>query len=251
MKQEIFQKVYRGRQSWLHHASYLRMSKVLVILDFIRRWKIPIQGARVLDYGFGAGTLFRYLPASTKISGVEQDPILCQEVGRQLSARGFQDVRLEAIDPDETRPHPLLDGSYDLVICSHVLEHLENPARLLRQFRGALSFSGRILGVIPIHERRPNPHHLRKAGRPEVEQWAKQAGLILEVYEEADPWLYWFQPLYAEDHGWRHRLAQAVSLTLGIPATLLGPSRWMELGKAFRRMTASLPTQATFSLRLS
>jgi len=249
MKQEIFQKVYRGRQSWLHHASYLRMSKVLVILDFIERWKIPVEGTRLLDYGFGAGTLFRYLPASTKIFGVEQDPILCQEVVRQLSARGFQNVRLEVIQPAEPCPHPLLEGPYDLVVCSHVLEHLENPARLLQQFRGALAPSGRILGVIPIHERRPNPHHLLQAGRTEVAEWGRQAGLILEVYEEADPWLYWFQPLYAEDHGWRHRLAQAVSLALGVPATLLGPSRWSASGEVFRRLTGSLATQAIFCLR--
>jgi hypothetical protein len=35
--QEIFETVYRGRQGWLHHSSYMRMAKVMLALRALRR----------------------------------------------------------------------------------------------------------------------------------------------------------------------------------------------------------------------
>ena len=68
--QARFETVYRGRQGALHHASYLRMSKVLFALRVLRRAGLPLDRAEVFDYGFGAGTFYRYCPTSAKLNGV-------------------------------------------------------------------------------------------------------------------------------------------------------------------------------------
>ena len=65
---------YRGRQSVLHHASYMRMSKVLLALRLCEEARVKLEDTEILDYGFGAGTFFRYCPPSSRLFGVEIDP---------------------------------------------------------------------------------------------------------------------------------------------------------------------------------
>ena len=249
MKQEIFQKVYRGRQSWLHHASYLRMSKVLLILDFIRRCKIPLEGIRVLDYGFGAGTLFHYLPKTANLFGVEQDPEVCKEVAARIKKKWYGEVDLDPIELERWTEHRLLKQKYDLIICSHVLEHLPEPEKLLKVLGECLSPTGRIVGLVPIHERAENPHHVQKVNEETVNRWAKGSAVVVEKYMEADPWLYWLQPIYTHDAGAWHIMAQGISLGLGLLARLSGTRGWARLGRIFGVLTGSLPTQAAFILK--
>lgn len=96
--QEVFETVYRKRQGVLHHASYMRMCKVLLALRILRVAGMQLNGKSLLDYGFGAGTFFRYCPQETLLCGVEQDPVVCHEVAEMLQGRSFKNVDLQAID---------------------------------------------------------------------------------------------------------------------------------------------------------
>ncbi|SVB28446.1 uncharacterized protein METZ01_LOCUS181300, partial [marine metagenome] len=51
-RQAIFEQVYRGRQSALHHLAYMRTSKVLLAIDALERAGVELSKSRVLDYGF-------------------------------------------------------------------------------------------------------------------------------------------------------------------------------------------------------
>jgi len=136
-----------------------------------------------------------------------------------------------------------------LVLCSHVLEHFEDPQSYLQNIKSCLKRQGAFLGLVPINERVENPHHLHKVDRNVIVEWARKANLELTYYIEADPWMYWFQSLYTADEGIRRRLTQALSLALGIPATALGPDAWEYVSKPYAMLTQSEPTQAAFILR--
>lgn len=248
MDQRVFLHAYRGRQSALHHASYLRMSKVLLSLRAIHRLGIDLHGARVFDFGFGAGTFLRHCPRSARLAGVEQDPHTVDEVAAMLRERGFVHVDLQAVEPAAWSAHPLLSGRYDLIHLSHVLEHMPDPAAFLTRMAACLAPGGRVLALVPLNERAQNPHHLHRVDRQVIQAWSERAGLRPVDYEEADPLGYWPQPLYTANRGWRHRAAQTLSLALGVPATLLGPERWFALSEALQRPTRSLPSQAVFAL---
>jgi 2-polyprenyl-3-methyl-5-hydroxy-6-metoxy-1,4-benzoquinol methylase len=246
--QEIFQDCYRGRQTALHHMSYMRMAKVLLTLDLLQKAGIPLEGKAVFDYGFGAGTFFRYCPTNTRLSGVEIDPQNVEAVKAMLAKRGYRDLRLEIIEIDAWEQHPLLQQKHDVVLCSHVLEHLPDPASFLRRIRECLADRGSLVGLVPLNERRPNPHHVQTVDAATIRHWAEQAGLKVTCYIEADPWTYWVQPLYTFDSSLSHKLAQAISLLLGLPATALGHRLWRLIGRAFAALTFSRPTQAAFVL---
>ena len=247
MSQQVFETVYRGRQGWLRHAAYMRMSKVHLALRTLRAVGRLGGIASVFDYGFGSGTLLRYLPKKWRIYGVEQDQVVVGEVAEMLREVGFLSVDLQAICISSWTESPLLKRKYDVVICSHVLEHLEDPVGFLRVVSACLEDSGVFVGLVPINERAQNPHHVQVVTRSLVESWARATSLSLVHYEENDPYLYWLQPLYVHDSGWRHRMAQVASLALGVLSKGIGESLWLgPIATAFSLV--SRPTQAAFVL---
>lgn len=246
--QEKFEKIYRGRQGPLHHLSYMRLSKVLLALRALRCNSISLKSQSVFDYGFGAGTFFLFCPRDCQLSGVEQDPVVCQEVTQMLFDRGYRQVKLREIDIGRWEENPLLEKQYDLFLCSHVLEHLPDPPAFLRTVQRCLKPTGIFLGLVPINERAANPHHLQKIDHSVVEGWARDSGYELTYYEENDPFLYWIQPLYASGVGWRRYLGQSVRLMVGISSRICGERLWYGL-LARLALWVCKPTQAVFVLR--
>lgn len=248
--QQVFETVYRGRQSALHHMAYMRMAKVLLIQQILAKAGIDLADKSLFDYGFGAGTFFRYCPVSTRLFGVEMDPVAVAEVGRMLLHCGHPNARLASIDIAHWETHPLLRESYDVVLCSHVLEHLADPVGFLRRLKESLKPDGVLVGLLPLNERQRNPHHVQVVDRAKVLNWLEASALRVRCYLEADPWIYWIQPLFTHDseRGARfiHVLAQAFSLGLGIPATLMGYQMWERISGPFGWLTRSKPTQAAF-----
>src|SRR5262245_26799036 len=116
---DVFSHVYRGRQSDLHHMAYLRMSKVLLALHVLELMRFDLASRSIFDYGFGAGTFFRYCPTSARLYGVETDHENVSATRGMLERRGHQNPTLATIEVDRWSVHPLLDRRYDLVLCSH------------------------------------------------------------------------------------------------------------------------------------
>ena len=225
------------------------MGKVLLALRILRLTGLPLDKLEVFDYGFGAGTFYRYMPKTVRLFGVEQDPVVCQEVADMLTERGFKHIDLQPIEIKHWKEHPLLQKRYDLFLCSHVLEHLPDPIDFLKTVRPCVKPDGLFLGLVPINERAENPHHLHKVDCAVVKGWATDAGYEVAYYEENDPFPYWVQPLYTVTSGWKHKMAQAISLDLGMSATLFGERLWFAWGRIFGKLTFSKPTQAAFILK--
>jgi hypothetical protein len=119
--QEAFKTCYRGRKGQLFHVAYMRMGKVLLALRALRLACVGLSERALFDYGFGAGTFYRYCPLSTNLSGVEQDPVVCKEVTQMLSSRGHKHIDLQPIEIERWKEHPLLKKQYGVFLCSHVL----------------------------------------------------------------------------------------------------------------------------------
>jgi len=246
--QKFFETCYRGRQSAMHHRAYMRIGKVFPALEILRKNCLSTNELSVFDYGFGAGTLFRHLPSNCRLYGVEQDPVTVREVTDMLQSRGFPEIDLREIDINHWQDHPLLSREYDLIICSHVLEHLPDPVQFLARLRTCLAPQGTFVGLVPLNELRQNPHHYWKTDRSLIDKWIDSAGLRLIDYAEEDPWAYWIQPLYANDSSNRI-IAQALSLGMGLLASSAGQIRWAKIGQLFATVSRSKPTQACFAAR--
>lgn len=99
----------------------------------------PGKGRRVLDAGCGNGYLAGLIAErGYDVTGIE----------RPGYATDFpKTARLVEADLDQGLPE--LDGRFDYIVCADVLEHLRDPAGLLRQFRAVLAPGGKLIGSLP------------------------------------------------------------------------------------------------------
>jgi SAM-dependent methyltransferase len=126
-----------------------RTSATYAVRAPLARWlraesaAIP-QGARVLDVGCGVKPYEPWFRARAS-----------SYVGVDIAENPLADVVGVVEDL------PLEDGSFDVVLCSQVLEHCDDPARAVRELRRVTAPGGRVLasthGTQVYH---PSPHDL-------------------------------------------------------------------------------------------
>jgi len=104
---------------------------------------VPTDAARILDLGCGTGSLGGFLreQKEREIVGItfaeDEARIARQRLSHVIVAN------LDTYTPESSL------GKFDAVICSHVLEHLLDPARLLRSVASHLNPGGRLLVALP------------------------------------------------------------------------------------------------------
>jgi SAM-dependent methyltransferase len=105
--------------------------------------QIPSHAREVLDVGCGTGTHARILAARGAI--VDGITLSADEL-----AEAAPDCRMCWIHDLETGFPQSISRAYDIVLCSHVLEHLRWPERLLLEARRLLTpAQGRIVAAVP------------------------------------------------------------------------------------------------------
>jgi 2-polyprenyl-3-methyl-5-hydroxy-6-metoxy-1,4-benzoquinol methylase len=98
----------------------------------------------VLEFGAGTGTLMRKLLVEGSALRLTGADVLPRPAG--LS----QEV--EWIQADLNAPLPCPDASFDAIISTEVIEHLENPRAVFREFSRLLGRGGRLLLTTPNQE---------------------------------------------------------------------------------------------------
>lgn len=103
--------------------------------------KTRAPGSRLLDIGFGRGHLLQLAAAfGFEVYGVDRSPALIDDLQPLLGKRLHQ-AGLDGSD--------LPWGSFDVIVMSHVLEHLEDPGAMLRKAARALNPEGVLYVAVP------------------------------------------------------------------------------------------------------
>ncbi|HVU73892.1 MAG TPA: methyltransferase domain-containing protein [Mycobacteriales bacterium] len=102
------------------------------------------RGKKVLDLGCATGGLAQLLTSwDCTVVGIEADP-----EAAKLAERWCQ--RVVVADLDTADVFQLVDGEqFDVVVAGDVLEHLRDPARLLRDLRGVIAPGGYLATSVP------------------------------------------------------------------------------------------------------
>ncbi|WP_224766125.1 class I SAM-dependent methyltransferase [Nocardioides campestrisoli] len=105
--------------------------------------RLPEPPARVADLGCGTGTLSVLLAEDGyQVDGLDFSPRMVEAAGRKgAGVRGVRFMQGDAFAPT------LPEGSYDVVLCRHVLWAMPDPAVALSRWLRLLSPSGRLVLV--------------------------------------------------------------------------------------------------------
>lgn len=130
------------------NSSWQKLIGSLVFLHPIRRAFIDCgvlrlnsqPGGRLLEVGCASGGLLEYLQSlGWQTEGVEIDPVAVE----QARLKKLQ-VRLGQLE-DQGYPH----NHFDVIVMSHVIEHIHDPLELLRECRRILKPNGRLVIITP------------------------------------------------------------------------------------------------------
>ncbi|MGI8965975.1 MAG: class I SAM-dependent methyltransferase [Limisphaerales bacterium] len=229
----------------------MRLCKVFAALALLQRNQLSLSGKTFCDLGFGAGTFFRFCPLDAQLAGVEMDSVVVREVEGMLQSRGHRNLRLETIPPSGNPFEASLfkESRFDILFCSHVLEHLADPPECLRALAKLCAEDGVILALVPINEKVPNPHHIQVVNQEVFKKWAEAASLEVIDYIELDALGYWWQPIVASNGKVARIAAQISSLGLGLFSSLIGFSAWSGLSAGLVSAGLAKPSQAVALLK--
>lgn len=110
-----------------------------VVLTEIERSK---RGGAILDFGAGTGTLAQALAATGQFERIVA--IDLYDYGA-VRGQGVQWV----LSSDLNEPVPLADDSFDVLVAVEVIEHLENPREVAREWHRLLRPGGLLIATTP------------------------------------------------------------------------------------------------------
>lgn len=146
---------------WYMHASSLHFFRQRL------ETRVP-RGGRVLEVGSGHGLLL-YLALTdfnlAEAHGWDLSEVSLAQTRQALAQLGAEGAKLHFRIQDMHEVEP--DGnSFDLVILSHILEHLDDPVAALQKMRKAVSKRGVLFVNVPLNA--PMPDHVILLETPEM-----------------------------------------------------------------------------------
>jgi glycosyltransferase involved in cell wall biosynthesis len=143
----------------------------------------PFIGRRVLEVGAGTGLLTRFLAKRERVLATELDPEYVDLLRRTFADKPNVEVR--PLDVARLAADGIPPRSFDTVVCSNVLEHIEDDGKALAAMRDVLEPGGRVVLIVPALQSLYGSidraiHHYRRYSRTELTDKLERAGLAVE-----------------------------------------------------------------------
>lgn len=177
---DVFMQRYMHGLLYSHVLWFMHLSSLHFFLGRLAARVKP--GGRMMEVGSGHGLLI-YL-ALTRLGLSEAvawdiSPVSLEQTKAALAQLGMGDRASYAIQD----MHKVEAGSetFDLIILSHLLEHLEDPVDALQRVRHAIAKGGYLFVNVPLNA--PMPDHLQLLGDPDeaAEMMTKGGFRVLEI----------------------------------------------------------------------
>jgi tRNA (cmo5U34)-methyltransferase len=126
--------------TWDENPRRVRLAKAVAEIIAL---KVPLSGSMsVLDFGCGTGLLtLKLQPSVGTITGADTSPGMLEILRRKVLDQHLDTVDSFLLSPEDAYA---LAGTYDLIVSSMTLHHVQDLASLFRQFREHVRPGGRV-----------------------------------------------------------------------------------------------------------
>jgi SAM-dependent methyltransferase len=156
--------------------------RLFLLEDAFRRFDIPFERQKVFELGFGTGQLLLRFDTSSTLHGSELSESAVDSLSRDPRIRGYRDVRFVMSHVDGSPRFP--DADYDIVLASHVIEHVPNDLETLGELSTRMKKGGVAVFFLPLERPRHNPDHARTYTAAGFTRLLREAGLTPFHVEE-------------------------------------------------------------------
>ena len=188
-----YESLYKSK-NWLLHLIRIRISfdqqskakpNSAFLKPYIERLKIDRGGKpiSILDYGSGWGSFL------AKMSS--KDILYCYDLSQNamdMTCTALRRVGYNLNKASVDQEGWISPDSFDLIVCSHVLEHVDDESSLLQSFRHALKDDGLLFLNVPINEVWDDPKHVRVYSKGSLEGVLVENGFDAIDLFECDKW---------------------------------------------------------------
>jgi SAM-dependent methyltransferase len=153
---------------------------------------VRVEGRRVLDVGFGGGELLSSFPTSCSLFGVDVSASAVDGARRDPRFARYAAAHFETVPEQHPERLPALQA--DLIITSHLLEHVPSDTTLLRALFDRLAPGGTLVVFVPIEEPDYILFHRRNYSLQSIAERVEMAGFALRRVEGS---------MYVNGHLWK------------------------------------------------
>lgn len=166
--------------------------------DLILEYLGDIKGKRILDLGCGDGALTYLLcKKGAEVVGVDNSELGLKYAKDFLSSKGFQPKLILGSAYDI----PLSGDLFDYIVASEIIEHLQEPERLLAEARRLLKNEGKIIISTPyrLTEKPSDKFHAREYYPLELSSLVGKYFQDIRIEETHNA--FWYN-LYSHEFSW-------------------------------------------------
>ncbi len=146
---EIYENLYARKLGFRFAFGVQQKRKTIKYI--LKKLKIILKNKKVLDIGFGSGDMLFIFDNSCELYGIEISENAVERCSIKAKKLEYKhDFRVA----DLSLELPPWKEKFDVIICSHVLEHIPNDEDIIKWIAEHLSNSGIAIIAVPIKEKK-------------------------------------------------------------------------------------------------
>lgn len=184
---ELYDRIW-GRTELSKEYRVGKRTRTRLLLGMINRFRLLPQGGKILDVGCGDGSFLRNFRPGVAY-GIDES-----EEGVKLAAsRGIHRDHLSVANIENGKGLPKM--KFDLVVCSALLEHIEDDAEALKNIRSLMKKDSHLVIEVPYSMKRwtkfdVQAGHKRRYSEAEIRSKLEGSGFSVVYLRK------WGFPLY-------------------------------------------------------
>lgn len=145
---QVFEQIWASNSRLKQRFQYNLATARKDFLYVLKHLNIPRTNQAVLDVGFGNGMLMFLFDPTSVICGTEFSQVAIKTAYRAARQRGYNKVAFQI--PINSEALPFQPNSFDIVIASHVVEHVVHDVSFLQDMVRVLKPGGHLIVLIPL-----------------------------------------------------------------------------------------------------